>query len=163
MSNKISKLKTKISLLIKLIIVYQRLLSLMTKKITVILHHTATDRDYTSFESIERGHRTRGYPKSSLGFYCAYNSLITGDGKLHLARPYSDTGHAASTFKGFHIDICLTGNTSQQEPTRSQIQALENELNKINRVDLKGHYQFFPTECPGKYLKKWIKSYRKAD
>ena len=111
MSIEIELLKKRILIITKLIELYQILLrKLFNSSVDVIIHHTATNRDYTRFESIDNAHKRRGYSMSSLGFYCAYNCLITADGVEHWARNLDEKGEGTSAYKGFHIDLCLTGN-----------------------------------------------------
>ena len=117
----ISILKNKISIIKKMIKLYQELLRKMrSRKVDIIIHHTATDRDRTSSEAINNNHRQRGYSKSSLGYYCAYNCLITADGVKHWSRQLDESGHGTSAYKGFHIDLCLTGNFELEKPTDDQ-------------------------------------------
>ena len=154
-------LKKQIAIITKLIKLYQMLLrELFKKKVDVILHHTATDRDRTSFEAIDRGHKQRGYSESSLGFFCAYNCLITGDGVEHWARSLDESGEGTSAFKGFHIDLCLTGNTMQEKMSDKQIETLINVLDRIKKKcgikSLNGHRNYFATLCPGQNLYNWM-------
>ncbi len=154
-------LKKQIAIITKLIKLYQMLLrEILNKKVDVIIHHTATDRDRTSFEAINRGHKNRGYSQSSLGFYCAYNCLITGDGEEHWARSLDESGHATSAYKGFHIDICLCGNFMRERMSNKQIESLTKVLDRIKKKSgiksLRGHRNYYPTLCPGQNLYNWM-------
>ena len=154
----------KIGIIKKMIAIIQKLLVLYRKQmpVLIVLHHSATDRDKTRAEAIEKNHKERGYPKSRLGKHTAYNVVIEGSGKTTYARDYRDyneTGWAVSGIS-FHIDICLTGNFEQEKPSREQIGALEKELaliqNIYKNIKIKGHKDFRSTLCPGRNLYKFI-------
>ena len=174
MSTEIEILKKQILIITKLIKIYQMLLrEIFKKKVDVILHHTATDRDRTSFEAINRGHKNRRrngkrvFSQSSLGFHCAYNCLITGDGEEHWARSLDESGEGTSAFKGFHIDLCATGNFMTEALSEAQILTLTRVLKRIEEKcgikSIKGHRNYYATLCPGKNLYKWMLNYRKVE
>ena len=160
-------LKKQILIITKLIKLYQMLLrELFKKKVDVIIHHTATSKNYTTFEAINRGHKRRGYSQSSLGFYAAYNCLITGDGEEHWARSLDESGEGTSAFKGFHIDICLTGNFMVEALSEAQKITLTRVLKRIEGKSgiksLTFHRDYYPTLCPGKNLIKFIEDYKRS-
>jgi len=152
-------LKKKITLIRKILAVYLKLLKLIQGP-DIIIHHTATSQKKTRFEAINRNHKHMGYSKSELGYYCAYNCLITGDGKAHWARTRNETGQGSRTYKRFHLDICLTGNFMNEEPSPEQLKTLSDILSDISYRKLLGHRQCFATLCPGDNLMKWIKNYQ---
>lgn len=131
----------------------------MKNRPVVILHWTGTTRDTTYYRAIEALHKLRKYPVSKKGYHTAYNTLIESSGNAFYAREYTETGQATGTFNNFHIDICLTGTTGEIA-SQEQMKTLELELTAIEQMYgsyiLKGHYQYYPTACPGHYLKKYI-------
>lgn len=152
-------LKKQIAIIKKLIELYQLMLvQFKNKPVVVIIHHTATDRDTTSAEAIENGHQR--FALSSLGKHTAYNVLITGNGETNWTRSLDERGLATTAFKGFHIDICLTGNFMQEEPLQTQLDALQKVLETIQArtgiKSLKGHRDFYATLCPGQNLYKLL-------
>lgn len=149
-----------INIIKKLIEIYQRLLEKVQRKPYVVIHHTATNRDRTSWEAIDRGHKRRGYSKSTIGYHIAYNYLIEGNGNTVHARGDNDTELACSACRGFHINICLTGNFQTEKPSERQKNALDGVLGAIRRtygrVRVVGHRDKYATLCPGDNLYEYI-------
>ena len=155
------KIKRKINVIRQIISVLQKWLVLVSSNaVIVIIHHTATDRDRTTFASVNSNHRMLGYSKSTLGFHTAYNTLIDGASDVWLARSYKKTGHATMACKSFHIDVCLTGDFTIEQPSEGQLRALEGELKTIQNIygdyKLKIHKDYTNTLCPGDYMIKYI-------
>lgn len=156
------EIKKEITRLRKILLILQKWLALiMENRPIVIIHHSGTSRDNTHFSAIEHGHFRKKYPRSKLGYYCAYNTLITGGGKIHRARTYDENGEGTGAFKGFHLDICLTGNFNHERPSDRQLESLQCELDVIEQLYgsciLKVHQDYYPTECCGKNLISWVK------
>jgi len=155
------RLAKMIDLLLALIAAIKKL-----KPKLIVLHHTATSRSFTSFVAIDRGHKNRGYPKSNLGYYCAYNYLVIGDGTVHQARTDLEQGQGASTCRERHLDICLTGNFQTDYLSEEQNKALTNLLDDLKMKyginDIKLHKDFYNTLCPGTNLISWLKNYQNA-
>jgi len=76
----------------------------------IIIHHTATSRDKTTFSSINNGHRKRWNWKSSLGYYIGYQYLITADGTIKQGRADNEDGAHCRGWNDKSIGIALTGN-----------------------------------------------------
>jgi len=132
----------------------------------IIIHHTATSRDFTKYITINENHRKRWNFKSQLGQYCGYTYFIEGDGKITQAR--LDMGVGAHT-RGHNkktIGICLSGSFSKERPAKEQLGALEMLLNEkivkygLNKNQIKGHRDFSATICPGDSLYKWIQEFK---
>jgi len=90
----------------------------MNKREYIIIHHTASSRDKTTFEAVNRFHKNKNwgtvsrpvYAKpSSLGFYAQYHYLITGGGTVQQARKDVEVGWHTAGMNHKAIGICLTG------------------------------------------------------
>ena len=153
-------IKQKISILLKMIKVLQGLLKLLKKKPKLLLiHHTATNQHYTKAETINKTHKEKGYSISKLGFYCAYNEIITGDGIRHIARGEDENGQGALTCPDFHYDLCLTGNFNQDTLSEKQELSLREQLDYFQKqgYKIKLHQNFYATDCPGFNLIAWLR------
>lgn len=165
------KIKLKIiKILQKLIELYQELLAKKREIDYIIIHHTATARDYTTFEAINREHQRRwkGKSKSQLAMYCGYQYLITGDGKIHQARLDTEQGWHCNEHNFNTIGIALTGNFMREKISSAQIISLEELLAEklkqynLDKKQIKGHKEMLgsKTLCPGEYLFQWLNKYR---
>jgi len=72
----------------------------------LIVHHTATARDTTTFDAVKKYHISKGW--GDIG----YHYFITADGKIWPGRAENIVGaHASSSDMNFKsLGICLTGN-----------------------------------------------------
>jgi len=146
------------------------MLKLKPEKIKyLIVHHTATSRDRTTFESVKRYHtKTRGW--GDIG----YHWFITGDGMLWKGRDEKWVGAQCNRPKGNSMNfrslgICLTGNFETEIPNKIQISTLEGILDdlrakyNIPRENVLGHKEVEGTStlCPGKNFLPYIKTYRR--
>jgi N-acetyl-anhydromuramyl-L-alanine amidase AmpD len=135
---------------------------IITKKINkpewIIIHHTATARDKTTFAAINRYHRDRWWFKSSLGFYIGYHYFINGEGKLFQGRADTDIGAHTIGKNNKSIGICLAGNFDIESPSRTQVltlvQLLKEKMRQYNIPPEKivPHRKFAKTNCYGKIL-----------
>jgi len=135
----------------------------------LVLHHSVSNRENTTVQDIDSWHKKRWSDfKSSLGWYVGYGWVILGNGDTVQTR--SDDEEQAHT-KGWNsksIGICLTGDFRYWEVSPQQKNALEGLLNRLRAkygIPLKNvlvHAEVFGarTECPGKNLALWIKTYR---
>ena len=134
----------------------------------IIIHHTATDRDRTTFEAIDNNHKNRwnGKTKSQLGYYCGYTYLIEGNGKVWQARNDIEEGAHTRGHNRRTIGIGLTGNFEVEDPSIAQLNALEELLgNKmvqygIKKDKIKCHSDISLTLCPGHHLIKWLSDFK---
>lgn len=107
------------------------------RKIThIVVHHTASARDGTTFAAVNQYHRTKNWgtaaspiyaKKSSLGYYCQYHWFIEASGKITQCRTDEEIGWHATEANPYSIGICLAGWFDQghdQTPTEAQIQSL---------------------------------------
>lgn len=130
----------------------------------VIVHHSATDRDATTFEAIKRYHMdVRGYDN------VGYHRVITGDGVIHNGMPENMVGYHCK-HDGYNYDsvgVCLTGNFDEQDPSDAQLSSLREVIERW-----RGKYDIplertlthlgtgAATACPGRNLNAWVEAYR---
>lgn len=162
-----TEIEKKIKLLKKLIILYKKILVAKFPIRYIIIHHTATDRDFTKFESINQSHRRRGFPKSKLGFYCGYQYFIEESGMYYHARTDFERGAHTRGYNLRTIGICLAGHMDFQKPTSEQLRGLESVINmklaKYGRsIKVVGHSSLRQTNCPGKYLEEWLREFQRS-
>lgn len=99
----------------------------------IIVHHSITPRDLDialTERSIERTHKARGFPKSSLGWHIGYHYIIYGNGTLKQYRLDTDSGaHTKEQEMNFKsLGICLIGNFDIEDPSDIQVAGLANLL-----------------------------------
>ena len=130
----------------------------------LIIHHTATSRDHTTFESIKRGHIRRGW--GDIG----YHFFITAYGILKEGRGQDKVGtHCKADGMNFKsLGICLSGNFQVEKPKNKQLDTLKGiikQLQKIYSVPLENilahrEVKGAKTLCCGKNLIPYIKEIR---
>lgn len=135
----------------------------------LIVHHSAVRQstNRNQFDAIKRYHiQTRGW--ADIG----YHWLIEPDGTLKAGRDENWVGaHARTSGVSMNfrsLGICLVGNFEVDNPTREQINTLEDILGRLrakysimDRANVLGHQEIpHPTACPGKNLLSYLKSYR---
>jgi N-acetylmuramoyl-L-alanine amidase len=84
----------------------------------LIIHHSATPRDTTTFEAI------RNYHIKQNGFWeIGYHYFIDGRGKLYDGRPKNYIGaHCVADNMNYKsLGICLAGNFTEEKPTSEQL------------------------------------------
>jgi len=133
------------------------------KKNYIVLHHTLTDRDTTTFEAVNNYHKQQWNFKSSLGYYIGYHYFITANGKVYQGRNDWEIGaHCTQQSKNYDgIGICLTGNFDNQNPSQKQLDSLkiliEDLMAKHNipNQNLKFHRDYATYKsCPGSNIPK---------
>ncbi len=133
----------------------------------LIIHHTATSRDKTTFEAVKKYHIEKGW--EDIG----YHWFINGKGELQKGRDEKWVGAHASALKDGvsmnyqSLGVCLAGNFEIEEPSKEQIATLEAVLSDkrakfgIARTNVLGHQEIpASTACPGKNLMPFIRTYR---
>jgi N-acetylmuramoyl-L-alanine amidase len=136
-----------------------------TKVKNLIVHHSATARDTTTFSAVKRYHMSLGW--GDIG----YHYFITGDGIIWPGRPESVMGaHCITGSMNYKsLGICLTGNFMKEEPSEAQKVSLTRILDNLiaryglSKKDVYGHREVkgAPTACPGDNLIKCLIEYRK--
>lgn len=119
----------------------------MRKINKIIIHHSASPMNKTTFEDIKRWHLERGF--NDIG----YHWVIDGDGELWKGRPESKIGAHCKGHNRDSIGICLIGNFQHEEPTENQIVALEMVESllriKYDNPQVIAHCAISKTKCPG--------------
>lgn len=144
----------------------------------IVVHHTASARDTTTEESVNRYHRDKDWdpgsgiakaPKSSLGRFTQYHYFIEANGKvIQCAREDELRWHAGPAANTKSIAICMAGWFDpgiDDAPTPAQAKALANLLTDIcNRYGfgggkIFGHRDFMNKTCPGRNVTdEWLRS-----
>jgi len=144
------------------------------KRITV--HHSAErvppELDGTLAESaaavrsIQKAHmdgKETGY--GDIG----YHFVIDPYGNIFQGRDLAWQGaHASGANNVQNIGVCLLGNFDEEKPTQAALarcrQLLDNLRStwRIPRRQVLTHQELRSTECPGKYLARWVEAYRRA-
>ena len=135
-----------------------------TKTDFIIVHHSATDRDTTAFESIKKYHMEHnGW--DNIG----YHRVIEGDGRVSSGMPINMVGYHC-LYGGFNyksVAVCLTGNFQNEHPSEAQLESLEKILDEwktkygISNTNILGHRETgAATSCPGDNLVSWLEKYR---
>lgn len=123
----------------------------------IVIHHTASNIN-TPISEIDRWHKMRGFPKSSIGFYIGYHYVIDAAGRLFQTRRDNEIGAHCPPNEG-KIGIALIGNFMIFEPREAQLETLTDLINKLENyynIDYAfGHRDFCRTECPGDELYKY--------
>jgi N-acetyl-anhydromuramyl-L-alanine amidase AmpD len=130
----------------------------------LIVHHSATARDTTTFEAVKRYHVSKGW--GDIG----YHYFITADGRIQQGRAENVVGAQCQAdgmnFKS--LGICLTGNFDTETPTVEQLTSLVNLLRtlmtkySIPKENVIGHGQVHgaSTACPGNVLRQWVDKFK---
>jgi N-acetylmuramoyl-L-alanine amidase len=133
----------------------------------LVIHHSGTSRDLTTFESV------RDYHINERGFWdIGYHYFIDGKGILHKGRPENYVGaHTATpppSMNFMSLGICLAGNFNVEIPNQDQLITLSGLIrdlrqkynipisNVIGHCEAKGAH----TLCPGLHLLEWLRKYR---
>lgn len=100
----------------------------------VVVHHTATARDTTTPESVDRYHRKVFGYISTLGSYVGYQYMIDSKGKITQHRSNNEPGaHTKQENMNFNsIGICLTGHFDKEDPSPEQVAQLTELLWQIH-------------------------------
>jgi hypothetical protein len=92
-----------------------------------------------------------------------YHFLLDLKGNIYEGRDYHFMGETNTTYDpGGHFLITAIGNYSKQEPTQAQLDAIADLMAwavsefGVPLDNIKGHYNYADTDCPGTYLKKYL-------
>lgn len=128
----------------------------------IVLHHTAIATQGPQFDQVNRSHKARGFPKSSLGFYVGYHYFVGFDGTIKVARLETEIGAHCDVHdmnrKG--IGICLAGDFTKSPPNPQQIKSLAilmkdvKSRNSIADDHVHLHREEKQTSCPGVDIRK---------
>jgi hypothetical protein len=94
-----------------------------------------------------------------------YHFLLDLKGNIYEGRDYHYMGETNTTYDpSGHFLITVIGNYSKQQPTQAQIDAIADLMAwAVSEFDvpldnIKGHYNYADTDCPGKYLKPYLEN-----
>jgi len=132
----------------------------------LIIHHTGTSKDYTTFEAVRKYHILKGWGE------IGYHYFIDGEGKVFIGRREDEVGaHCKASGMNFKsLGICLAGNFEKEHPGTVQFLKLSEILNcLVNKYlilpdKILGHCEVpgAKTLCPGRNLLYWIDIYRRS-
>lgn len=130
----------------------------------LIIHHSATARDTTTFEAVKKYHISKGW--GDIG----YHFFITPNGKVMAGRSENTIGaHCQADSMNFKsLGICLPGNFMTEVPTVEQLSSLLDLIKRlmskynIPKENVLGHREVSgaSTVCPGDSLQKWVSNFR---
>lgn len=143
------------------------------RKITI--HHSAEipgftlngsyDNSVTALRKIQRYHiHEQGW--GDIG----YHYLIDESGRVFEGRSDRWQGaHAGGNANVANLGICLLGDFRTHQPTPAALASLQHLVddlraeNRIAREAVLPHEDLKNTECPGKYLASWVRSYSRGN
>ena len=121
----------------------------------LIIHHTATDRDTTTFSGVKNYHISKGWGDIGYHYFITPSRCYTG-------RPETVVGaHCRADGMNFKsLGICLAGNFQTQQPTDWQVERLNKLVKDLQRrynipnSNILGHREVdgASTACPGNNL-----------
>ena len=122
-----------------------------------MLHHSADSSPFPQFDKINMSHRNRGFPRSSLGFWCGYGFVIDTDAKRWQARQPGERGaHTAAVCSDGHCNdvttgVCIAGDFTTLVPTEAQLSALYLLWKDLTFPPIMLHKDVKNTACPGSF------------
>lgn len=128
-------------------------LSKRNKTNVLIIHHRGGNGD---LESIHQQHLRQGW--AGIG----YHYYIRKDGQIYGGRPQWAIGAHCTGHNSNSLGICLEGNFEKEKPSEEQLNSLKWLIEYLRKLfpirEVKGHRDYNPTACPGKYLYNWLSS-----
>ncbi|MCB9823916.1 N-acetylmuramoyl-L-alanine amidase [Candidatus Nomurabacteria bacterium] len=135
----------------------------------IIVHHSATPRDNTRFETIKKAHI--GFGWDDIGYHKWIAGALDGDGVLILGRPDNVIGaHCDSNKMNYRsLGVVLCGSFHNSEtPTSAQLTTLQKVLDDLRqersipkeRVFGHGEVPESATDCPGNAILPYVQRYR---
>ena len=126
----------------------------------LIVHHEAPPviTDSPRFGIVDSYHKTKGFPKSSLGYYCGYHYFIEKTGQIWKARQDNEIGAHTIGYNDKSIGICLAGDFDLEKPSIVQESALQSLLKEkmayygILPENIVPHRRFAAKSCYGSNL-----------
>ncbi len=134
----------------------------------VVIHHSATARDATHFQTIKNNHMGIGW--GDIGYHHWVAGALDGDG-LHIpGRPENKIGAHDNDDKMNYrsIGICVCGNFETETPSTAQLTTLQALIDDVRsrhgipREKVIGHRETrgAATNCPGANLLPLVQHYR---
>ncbi len=95
-----------------------------------------------------------------------YHFVIDPYGRVFEGRDLSWQGaHSGGTNNVQNLGVCLLGNFDQERPTQAALASLEHLLDELRakwnipRRAVRAHCDWKTTDCPGRNLQSWLRSY----
>ena len=131
----------------------------------IVWHHSGINSKDPQFDRINLYHKTRKFPRSTLGYFVGYHYIIEPHGALRQARIETETGAHDQGENINSLGICLAGDFNLTTPLDAQITAatiLVEQLRSrwnIPIARIEPHRWDDVTDCPGKLLAdNWLVS-----
>ncbi len=129
----------------------------------LIIHHTATDRDTTTFSGVKDYHISKGWGDIGYHWFITTNRAYQGRGENVVGAHCLADG---MNFKS--LGICLTGNFQNETPTQWQLQRLEKLVRELqikyninsDHILAHGEVNGSSTACCGNNLIPFVKKLR---
>lgn len=130
------------------------------KRPTIYIHHDAIPTGGNHLSLVNVQHKSKGYPRSTLGFWVFYQYFIERDGALIQCRPEMDP---SVVFKKAHensIPVCLAGDLNStlyrpaQQATLLKLFKSFRLTHGTTALDIKEHRDYQATSCPGASYKR---------
>lgn len=124
----------------------------------ILIHHSGSDLPKVQFNEIDKWHKARKFPLSSLGFYIGYHLVIESNGVVRRARVDTERDCDAIGQNFNSLSVCLVGNFNKKVPTLEQEKSLAIVLRdwiikwKLKDDIIFPHRKFNKTDCYGKNL-----------
>jgi hypothetical protein len=135
----------------------------------LVVHHSVTNGDGKSndqqLRELQSIHEGQGWPGLS------YHNVITRDGTLYQCNDQDDLTWTVLNLNRQVLSVCLIGNFESQDPTKEQLQTLDNLLRvwsnespqfPAGQKDVKYHGELIPTACCGLKLRPYILKFRET-
>lgn len=138
----------------------------------IVVHHSATPRDSTQFQTIKNNHLGIGW--GDIGYHHWIAGALDGDGVHIEGRDENTIGAHADTYKANYrsIGVALCGDfqpsAGNEQPSQNQLDTLQELLDSTRRLrniprELVFGHREVPgeaTNCPGDNLLTYIENYR---
>ena len=136
----------------------------------IIVHHTASARDTTTFAAVNEYHRTKNWgtatapayaSKSALGYYISYHYFITADGVVTKGANDNEIRWHAGAMNDKALGVCLAGwfdTDHDAAPTAAQVSSLTTILKQLSQTHgiaadhIVPHRKFAQKTCYGMKL-----------
>ena len=129
----------------------------------IVVHNSGTRQGNAAIFDYYHRH-TRGMPNGLAYHFVIGNGTSSGDGQIEIGGRWTkqlDGGHVHSDYlNSIALGICLVGDFNRDQPTKAQIEALQELINylriRVGKYDnhvaiVKAHKEInpVPTDCPG--------------
>lgn len=121
----------------------------------VITHHALSNKNHT-VEDVDKWHKERDFPKSSLGYFVGYHYVIEADGTITQTREDDEEGAHTLGMNTSSIGVCFMGNFNTHLPTKAQtdawIELYDGLRQEYSNIPTKPHRAYADRTCHGTNL-----------